>query len=93
MADVFGYLVKSKRGLGQAFGAHFLYYFFHKNVTYLIHYQWTKFQCHTLFLSQDIKQCVIRFLFRQLTMSINFKIFLGSSSEALQWREQKGLFR
>ena len=32
---------------------------FHKNVPHLIFYQWTKFQCHTLFLSQDIKQNVL----------------------------------
>ena len=56
---VLGYLVKLKRGLGQFFGAHFLHDFFHKNVPYLILYQWTKFQCHTLFLSQDIKQNVL----------------------------------
>ena len=30
-----------------------------KNVPYLIPYQWTKFQCHTLFLSHDIKQNVL----------------------------------
>ena len=28
----------------------------HKNVPYVILYQWTKFQCHTFFPSQDIKQ-------------------------------------
>ena len=26
---------------------------------YLILYQWTEFQCHTLFLSQDIKYNVL----------------------------------
>ena len=35
-----------------AFGARF----FRKDVPYLILYQWTKFQCHTFFLSHDIKQ-------------------------------------
>ena len=44
---VFGYLAKLKKGLGLAFGAHFL----HENVPYLILYQWTKFQCDTLFPS------------------------------------------
>ena len=58
MADL-SYLAKLKRGLGPAFGAHFLYDFFLKNVLSLILYQWTKFQCHTLFLSQDIKQNVL----------------------------------
>ena len=31
----------------------------YKNVPYLILYQWTKFQCHTLLLSQYIKQNVL----------------------------------
>ena len=52
---VLGYLAKLQGGLGLAFGASFV----HKNVLYLILYQWTKFQCHTLFLSQDIKQNVL----------------------------------
>ena len=56
---VFGYLAKLKRGLGLAFGAYFLHDLFHKNVPYLILYRWTKFQCHTLFLSQDIKQILL----------------------------------
>ena len=56
---VLDYLAKVKMGLGLAFGAHFLHGFFHKNVPYLILYQWTKFQCHTLFLYQDIKQNVL----------------------------------
>ena len=53
---VSGYLAKLKRGLGLAFGAHFVLDFSIKNVPYLLLYQQTKFQCHTLFLSQDIKQ-------------------------------------
>ena len=53
---VLGYLTKLKRGLGLAFGAYFLHNFSIKNVLYLILYQLTKIQCHTLFLSQDIKQ-------------------------------------
>ena len=54
--SVLGYLVKLKKGLGLALGAHFLHGFFHKNVSYLILYQLTKLQYHTLCLSQDIKQ-------------------------------------
>ena len=49
--DVLGYIAKSKRGLRLAFGAHFLYD--------LVHIFITKFQCHTLFPSQDIKQHVL----------------------------------
>ena len=33
--------------------------FFHKNDPHLILCQWAKFQCHTLLLSQDIKQNVL----------------------------------
>ena len=53
---VLGYSAKLKRGLGLAFEANFLHEFFHESFIYLILYQWTKFQCHSLFLSQDIKQ-------------------------------------
>ena len=56
---VLGYLAKLKRGLGLTFSAHFLHDFSIKNVPYLILYQWTKFQCYTLFLSKDIKQNVL----------------------------------
>ena len=54
---VLGCLVKSKRILilGLALVAHFLHDFSIKNVPYLILDQWTKFQCHILFPSQDIK--------------------------------------
>ena len=54
------YLAKLKRGLGLTFGAHFLYDFsIEINAPYLILYQWAKFQCHILLLSQDIKQNVL----------------------------------
>ena len=56
---VLGYLPKLKRGLRLAFGAHFLHYFFLTNVPFLILYLWKKFQCHTFFPSQDIKQNVL----------------------------------
>ena len=58
-----GYLPKLKRGLGPAFGAHFLHHFFHENVLYLIIYPRAKFQYHTFFSSKDIKQNVLRFIF------------------------------
>ena len=53
-----GYSAKLKRGLGLAFGAHFLHDLY-KSVSYLVFYQLTKFQGHTLFRSQDIKQNVL----------------------------------
>ena len=55
---VLGYLAKLKSGLGLAFGAYFLHEF-SINLPYLILYQWTKLQCQTIFLSQDIKQNVL----------------------------------
>ena len=55
----------------------------------LILYQWTKFQCRTLFLSQDIKQNV-RLLGSYLDSDvINFKIFIESTSQAMADREKK----
>ena len=56
--SVLGYFAKLKRGLRLTFGAHFLHDFFDKNILYLIIYRWTKFQCHNLFLSENIKQNV-----------------------------------
>ena len=55
----FGLLNKIKKGSGAGFWCTFSAWFFYKKVPYLILYQWTKFQCHTLFLSQDIKQNVL----------------------------------
>ena len=52
---VLDYLAKLKRGLRLAL-VHIFCIIFCKNVPYLILCQWTKFQCHTFFLSQDIKQ-------------------------------------
>ena len=52
-----GYLQKLKRGPGLAFGAHFLHDFSTKLYLIII-YQWTKFQCHTLFfLKISNKMC------------------------------------
>ena len=55
---ILGYLAKLKIGQGLALGAHFLQCF-HKNIPYVILYQWKKFQCRTLFPSQDMKQNVL----------------------------------
>ena len=52
----FGLFSKIKNGSGANFWCTFSAWFFHKHVLYLILYQWKKFQCDTLFLSQDIKQ-------------------------------------
>ena len=58
---VLGYLSKLKKGLELAFEVHFLHDFSHKNVPYLILYQFTKFQSQTFSPSQDIKQDVSSF--------------------------------
>ena len=51
-----GYLKKFKNGSGTSFWYIFSALFFHKNISYLISYQLTKFQYHTFFPSEDIKQ-------------------------------------
>ena len=55
----FGLFSKIKKGSGASFWCTFSAWFSHRKVPYLILYQWTKFQCDTLFLSQDIKQNVL----------------------------------
>ena len=55
----FGLFTKIKKRSGTSFWCTSSALFFHKNVPYLVLYQWTKFQCHTFFSSQDIKQNVL----------------------------------
>ena len=55
---VLSYLAKLKRGLGLAFSAHFLHDFSIKMFLFNT-LSIDKFQCHTLFLSQDINQNVL----------------------------------
>ena len=85
---VLGYIPTVKRGLTLAFGVPFLYDFSIKNVFYYRLYQLTKFQCHIFFPSKDIKQNVIKFLFRKLLTS-STKIYLWSSSKAMADMEKK----
>ena len=56
---LFWVVYQNKKGPRLAFGAYFLHDFFHKNVPYLILYQWAKFQCQNFFPSQDIKPNVL----------------------------------
>ena len=72
--SVLGYSAKLKRGLGLTFGAHF-------------RHQWTRFQCHILFLSQSIKQNVLLSSYLDKRYVINFKIFLESTLK--QWLKGK----
>ena len=52
----FGLFTKIKKGSRTSSWCTFSALFFYKNVSYLMLYQWTKFQCHTFLPSQDIKQ-------------------------------------
>ena len=65
----FRIFTKIKKSLGLAFDKFFAW-FFHKNVPYLISYQWTTFQCHSLFPSQDIKQNIFRLLLTLWTLRL-----------------------
>ena len=108
MHCVLSYLAKLKRGLGLTFGVSIVHDFFHKNVPYLILYQWRKFQCHTLFLSQDIKQNMLlssyldKWCHKLLRFSLNHPLkqwLTGKNKEVDKntkiWisRERKELFR
>ena len=57
--DWFALFRKIKKGSGTSFWCTFSAWVLHKKVLYLILYQQTKFQCHALFLSQDIKENVL----------------------------------
>ena len=59
MQCLFELFSKIKNGSGAFFWCTLSAWFLRKNVPYLICHQWTKYQCHTLFLSQDIKQNVL----------------------------------
>ena len=56
MQWLFWIITKIKKWFGLAFGAHFMHYFSIIFFFYLIPYIWTKFQGHTFFSSQDMKQ-------------------------------------
>ena len=56
---LFWVVYQIKKGPGTSFWCTFPAWFFHKNVSYLIFYQWTKFQCHIFLPSQYIKQNVL----------------------------------
>ena len=55
----FGLFTKIIKRSGNISCCIFSAWFFHKNAFYLILHLWTKFQCHTFFPSQDIKQDVL----------------------------------
>ena len=57
-------------------------------MSYLILYQWTKFQRHNLFLPQDIKQNVLLSSYSDDHVK-NLKILLGSTSKTMVDREKR----
>ena len=70
--DCFWLFTKIIKRSGTSFCCTFSAWFFCKNILYLI--LQCHAQCHTFFLSQDIKtKCVIEFLFRQLMTSWNLR--------------------
>ena len=85
----FGLFIKIKKESGTRFWCTFSAWLFHENVPYSILYQWAKFQCHTFFPSQDIKQNVFLSSYLDSWWCLNFKIDLGSSSKAMADREKK----
>ena len=85
----FELFTKMKKGSGTSFWCTFSAWFFHKNVLYLILYQWTKFKCHTFFPSQDIKQNVLSSSYLGSWWRLNFKIYLRTNSEAMADKEKK----
>ena len=87
--DVLGYLSELKSSLGVTFSAHFLHNFSVKMFSYLILYQLIKFECYTLFPSQDTKQNVLLSFHQTIDDAIKFKIYLRSSSKAMTDRERK----
>ena len=86
---VLGYIKKIKKGSANSFWCKFSAWFFHRNVHYLILYQWTKFQCHTLIPSQDTKQNMLLSCYLDSWWRCKLKIFLGSTSKATADREKK----
>ena len=76
----FGLFTKIKKGLGLAFGAHFLHGF---SIKMLIFCQLTKFQCYTFFPSQDITKYDIKFLWRQLMTLFTLRFIFDHSLK--QW--------
>ena len=59
MQWLFWIFTNIKKMSGTSFWCLFSAWFFHENVPYLILCLWIKFQCHTFFSSQDMKQNVL----------------------------------
>ena len=84
-----GYLPKLQRDLGLTLVTFSAWFFFYKNVLYLILYQLTKFQRHNFFLSQDFKQNVLSSSYLDNWWRQKLEIYLRSSSKAMAAKEKK----
>ena len=87
---VLGYLAKLERGLGLSFQAHFLHDFSEKCSLFNALSIEKVSMSHLISFSRYQTKCVIKFLFKQFNDIINFKVFLGSTSEAMADREKRG---
>ena len=81
------YIAKLKRGLGLAFGAHFLHDFSIKMFLIWYSYNELNFNFTTISFLWYQTKCVIKFLLTQLMA--NLKIFFGSTAEAVADRERE----
>ena len=80
---------KIKKRSGTSFWCKFSAWFFLEDVPYLMLYQWTQFQRHTLFPSQDITQNVLLSSYLDSWWRLNVKIFLWSTSKAMADKKEK----
>ena len=85
----FGLFHKIRKGSGANFWSTFSAWFFHKNVPYLIFYQWTKFT-HLIFFSKYQTKRVIKFLFKQLMTSWILRFFLDQPLRHWLTRKKRG---
>ena len=76
---VLGYLPKLKRGLGLAFGAHFLHDFPIKMFLFITLSMDKVSMSYPFFFSLYQTKCVIKFLFYTVDDDINFDFYVGSS--------------
>ena len=76
---VLGYLPKLKRGLGLAFGAHFLHDFPIKMFLFITLSMDKVSMSYPFLFPRYETKCVIKFLFYTVDDDINFDFYVGSS--------------
>ena len=82
--------IKIKKESGTSFVCTFSASFFHKNVTYSRLYQLIKFQCHTFFPSQDIKQNMLLSSYLDNSWHRKFNIFFDHPLKQWPTERKKG---